>query len=64
MQVRLHPQDAESADSASRIWETDDLVRGTNALFIATGLTDGYPLPGVQRNGKRIRTESLLHNLP
>jgi fructose-1,6-bisphosphatase II len=63
MQVRLHPQDAESAepaDSASRIWETDDLVRGTNALFIATGLTDGDLLRGVQRNGNRIRTESLL----
>ena len=25
MQVRLHPQDAESADCPSRIWEADDL---------------------------------------
>lgn len=60
MQVRLHPQDAESADRDSRIWEADDLVRGTNALFIATGLTDGDLLRGVQRDGNRIRTESLI----
>ncbi|MFB9406495.1 class II fructose-bisphosphatase [Pseudarthrobacter polychromogenes] len=63
MQVRLHPFDAEyaePADSASRIWEADDLVRGTNALFIATGLTDGDLLRGVQRNGNTIRTESLI----
>lgn len=63
MQVRLHPQDAESAEVAERashIWEADDLVQETNALFIATGLTDGDLLRGVQRDGKRIRTESLL----
>lgn len=60
MQVRLHPRDAESADSPSRTWEADDLVRGTNALFIATGLTDGDLLRGAQRNGNRIRTESLI----
>ncbi|MCD4849687.1 class II fructose-bisphosphatase [Arthrobacter sp. AK01] len=62
MQVRLHrpdPLDGEAA-GLSRIWEAEDLVQGPNALFIATGLTDGDLLRGVQRRGDRVRTESLI----
>ena len=38
----------------------DDLVRGDNTYFVATGVTNGELVAGVQRKGPIIRTESLV----
>ncbi|HIH20280.1 TPA: class II fructose-bisphosphatase, partial [Candidatus Micrarchaeota archaeon] len=40
--------------------EMDDLARGNNLLFAATGVTDGTLLKGVRFEGKRIGTHSLV----
>lgn len=42
------------------VYEADELVRGDNTFFIATGVTDGGLLEGVRRKGPVIRTESLV----
>lgn len=42
------------------VYEAEDLVRGDNTFFIATGVTDGGLLEGVRRKGPVIRTESLV----
>ncbi|MCU1495469.1 MAG: glpX [Acidimicrobiaceae bacterium] len=39
---------------------TDDLVRGDNCFFAATGITDGELLRGVRYNGVGATTQSLL----
>lgn len=42
------------------VYEADDLVRGDNTFFVATGVTDGALVRGVQRTGPIIRTESIV----
>jgi fructose-1,6-bisphosphatase II len=44
---------------AQRILSIDDLVRGRDALFVATGITDGDVLKGVRLSGKGATTHSL-----
>ena len=39
---------------------TSDLVKGDNTFFVATGVTDGNLVRGVQRKGPIIRTESIV----
>ena len=43
-----------------RVYELDDLVRGDNTFFVATGVTDGELLEGVRKKGPIVRTESIV----
>jgi len=43
-----------------RVYEADDLVHGDNAIFVATGVTDGGLVEGVRRKGPIIRTSSIV----
>jgi fructose-1,6-bisphosphatase II len=67
MQGRIKPQsDAELAKAVAaghdltRIFEHGDLVTSDNTYFVATGVTDGMLLNGVERHGKYVRTESMI----
>jgi fructose-1,6-bisphosphatase II len=42
------------------VYTADELVKGDNTFFIATGVTDGMLTRGVQRKGPIIRTESIV----
>ena len=42
------------------IYRTDDLAKGENVLFAATGITDGSMLNGVRFGAKNIFTHSLV----
>ena len=42
------------------VYEADDLVRGDNTFFVATGVTDGQLVAGVRRRGPVITTESIV----
>lgn len=41
-------------------YEADELVRGDNTFFVATGVTDGPLVAGVRHRGGIIRTESVV----
>jgi fructose-1,6-bisphosphatase II len=67
MQCRLHPRNEEeqqlAADHAidmDRIWGIDDLVRGDEAFFAATGITDGELLDGVHYGKWGASTHTLV----
>lgn len=48
-----------------KVYKIDDLVKGNNVLFAATGITDGNFLHGVQyKNNNMATTQSLLLRLP
>ncbi len=42
------------------VYSADELVRGDNTFFVATGVTDGGLVKGVRRMGPIIRTESIV----
>ncbi|HKT55221.1 MAG TPA: class II fructose-bisphosphatase [Microbacterium sp.] len=42
------------------VYEADDLVRGDNTIFVATGVTEGQLVRGVRRHGEYIFTESVV----
>ncbi len=42
------------------VYEADELVKGDNTFFVATGVTDGQLVSGVRRKGPIIRTESIV----
>jgi fructose-1,6-bisphosphatase II len=42
------------------VYEADELVKGDNTFFVATGVTDGQLVSGVRRKGPVIRTESIV----
>lgn len=42
------------------VYEADDLVRGQNTFFVATGVTNGGLVRGVRRKGRIITTESIV----
>lgn len=42
------------------VYEADDLVRGKNTIFVATGVTDGQLVSGVRREGDFLYTESVV----
>ena len=42
------------------VYTADELVKGDNTFFVATGVTDGMLTRGVQRKGPIIRTESIV----
>jgi fructose-1,6-bisphosphatase II len=67
LQGRLAPRDEAEAKKATdaghdltRILELDDLVAGDNTYFVATGVTGGDLLRGVERTPQVIRTESIV----
>ena len=67
IQTRLAPKDDEERQKGidagldlDKIYGADDLVRGDNTFFVATGVTDGGLVAGVKRLGPIIRTESIV----
>ncbi|WP_437383914.1 class II fructose-bisphosphatase [Plantibacter flavus] len=67
IQGKLMPKDDEERARAiaaghdlDRVLGANDLVRGDNTYFVATGVTHGELVDGVQRKGPIIRTESLV----
>ena len=68
MQARLWPQSAEEAARAEQMGIRDlkavlthnDLARGDDVIFAATGITDGDLLKGVRYFGEQARTHSLV----
>lgn len=67
IQGRLWPRDDQERLAAvgqgydlERVLTTDDLVRGDNCFFAATGITDGELLRGVRFDGEGAATESLV----
>ena len=49
-----------SPGELTRVYHTDDLVHGDNAIFCATGISDSPMLPGVKLIGKTAITHSIL----
>jgi fructose-1,6-bisphosphatase II len=67
MQSRLWPKDDEERGRAldaghdlDRVLTTDDLVRGDNVFFCATGITDGDLLRGVHYRAGGCTTQSIV----
>ena len=67
IQGRLAPRDDEERQKAidaghdlDRVLSTDDLVRGENCFFVATGITDGELLKGVRYRAGGASTHSLV----
>ena len=67
IQGRLWPQDDDERQRAldaghdlDRVLSTDDLVRGENCFFVATGITDGELLKGVRYRAGGATTHSLV----
>ncbi|HLH29014.1 MAG TPA: class II fructose-bisphosphatase [Acidimicrobiales bacterium] len=67
MQARLYPRDDEERKAAEAagyevdaVLTTDDLVRGDNCFFAATGITDGELLTGVRYDQFGASTQSLV----
>ncbi len=68
MQTKMAPLDAaerargEAAGlDCDKVYEVDELVKGGNTFFVATGVTDGGLLAGPRKIGRtHIRTESII----
>ena len=67
MQARLAPRNDEERQRGGEagldfdlVMGADDMVSGDNTFFVATGVTDGGLVEGVQRKGPVIRTESII----
>jgi fructose-1,6-bisphosphatase II len=67
MQGRLYPRDDAERDAAlragydlDRILTADDLVRGEDVFFAATGITDGTMVQGVRFFADHATTESIV----
>ncbi|HWH26596.1 MAG TPA: class II fructose-bisphosphatase [Pseudolysinimonas sp.] len=67
IQTRLAPKTDEEKQKGldaglkfDYVYEADELVTGDNTFFVATGVTDGNLVRGVQRKGPIIRTESIV----
>ena len=67
IQGRLHPRDAaerkatlEAGYDLDRVLHTDDLVKGDNVFFAATGITDGSLMRGVRYSAEGATTESIV----
>jgi len=66
IQGRLHPRNDEEREAAiaagydlTRVLTTDDLVSG-DAVFVATGISDGDLLQGVRYRGEGATTQSIV----
>ena len=68
MQARLTPEDDDELarvhkmglEDADKILQLDDLVKGDDVFFAATGITDGDMLRGVRYRGDTAETHSLV----
>ena len=67
MQARLWPRDDDERQKAldaghdlDRVLTIDDLVRGDNMFFCATGITDGELLRGVHYRAGGCTTQSIV----
>lgn len=67
IQGRLWPQSGEERERAvehgldlDSVLSTDDLVKGDNTYFVATGISAGDLLDGVRYEGDRVHTHSLV----
>ena len=67
IQGKLWPRDDDERQKAidaghdlDRVLSTDDLVRGDDCFFVATGITDGELLRGVRYRSSIARTHSLV----
>jgi fructose-1,6-bisphosphatase II len=67
IQGRLWPADDDERQKAldaghdlDRVLVTDELVRGEDVFFVATGVTDGEMLKGVRYGGGTVRTQSIV----
>ncbi len=68
IQGRLWPRDDDEKqrgiDAGLRlddyVYEADDLVKGKNTIFVATGVTNGELVAGVRRDGDFVYTESVV----
>jgi fructose-1,6-bisphosphatase II len=67
IQGRLWPSDDDDRAALTAagldldaVLTTDDLVRGDNCCFAATGITDGPLLSGVRVEGANVRSQSLV----
>ncbi|TAJ49916.1 MAG: class II fructose-bisphosphatase [Herbiconiux sp.] len=67
IQTRLAPKDDDERQKGidagldiDMLYTADDLVKGDNTFFVATGVTDGGLVAGVKRLGPIIRTESIV----
>jgi fructose-1,6-bisphosphatase II len=67
MQAKLWPRDDEEREKVlaaghdlDRVLHTNDLVRGDNAFFAATGVTSGDLLKGVRYRGGGAYTQSIV----
>src|SRR4051812_9016687 len=68
IQGRLWPKDDDERQKAldaghdlDRVLVTDELVKGEDVFFVATGVTDGEMLKGVRYGGRgTVRTESIV----
>ncbi|QJU53964.1 class II fructose-bisphosphatase [Herbiconiux sp. KACC 21604] len=67
IQTRLAPKNDEERQKGidagldvDKLYTADDLVKGDNTFFVATGVTDGGLVAGVKRLGPIIRTESIV----
>jgi fructose-1,6-bisphosphatase II len=67
LQGKLWPKDEAERRAAldaghdlDRVLHTDDLVRGDNVFFVATGITDGELLRGVRYRAETATTQSLV----
>ena len=67
--LRMWPRDPEeraelletnTQEELDRVYHTDDLVHGNNAIFCATGISDSPMLPGVKLIGKTAITHSII----
>lgn len=67
LQCTLWPRNKEEAERCSQVGQDldavlqlEDLVKGKNVFFAATGVTDGELLKGVRYEGRKIKTTSLV----
>ncbi|MBQ3078183.1 MAG: class II fructose-bisphosphatase [Clostridia bacterium] len=67
LQVKMWPTRQEEKDALAaaglfeeKVYTAEDLAKGENLIFSATGVTDGELLRGVRFYGDRAKTESLL----
>ena len=67
IQAKLWPQDEDEKQKAidaghdlDRVLMTEDLVRGDDIFFCATGVTDGELLRGVRYYHDSVQTESIV----
>ena len=67
IQGRLWPKDDDERQKAidaghdlDRVLVTDELVRGEDVFFVATGITDGELVRGVRYRGDSVRTHSMV----